>query len=543
MKHEITGKSCGVLKAKFKALESACDSISNLYPLGIEIMHFVKVIIPLLAITLCDTLLSQASFPTTYELSGGMETATYHEGIAYYDQLAKAFPEIDLSTYGTTDSNKPLHLATLSIDQDFDFGSLHKKNKVILLINNAIHPGEPDGVDASMMLLRDLMLKRAEYEEILQNVVVAIIPFYNIGGVLNRNSTTRANQNGPKEYGFRGNARNFDLNRDFIKTDTRNAQVFTRLFHTLDPDILVDNHVSNGADYQYVMTIVATQKDKLGGPLAGFLEDRMMPFMFDHMKRAGTEMIPYVNLFGEAPDEGYSQFFDSSRYSSGYAALFHTIGFMAETHMLKSYRDRVTSTYHHMEGVLKIMSRDRQLIRQLRNQTKESVKTQRRFDLVWKLDNSRHTDLPFKGYEATWLDSQVTDQKRLFYDRTKPFKKIIPYFNHYQATVSVTKPDFYVIPQGWHTVLDRLRLNQVRLEPIHKETTMEVEVYHIEDFKTVDTPYEGHYLHYDVEVRKEIKTLTLPTSNCHPPNFYPPLTFTLHSAGARARARDPALGR
>jgi hypothetical protein len=32
--------------------------------------------------------------------------------------------------------------------------------------------------------------------------------------MLNRNSTSRTNQNGPEEYGFRGNARNFDLNRD-----------------------------------------------------------------------------------------------------------------------------------------------------------------------------------------------------------------------------------------------------------------------------------------------------------------------------------------
>ena len=456
----------------------------------------------------CDPARSQPRFPTKFERSGRTETVTYQEGITYYEELANAFPEINLSTHGTTDSGKQLHLVTLSIDQDFDFPSLHRKNKLILLINNAIHPGEPDGVDASMMLLRDLMLKRDEYETHLKNVVIAIIPFYNIGGALNRNSTTRANQNGPTEYGFRGNARNFDLNRDFIKSDTQNARTFARLFHRVDPDIFVDNHVSNGADYQYVMTIDITQKDKLGGPLADYLENRMMPFMFEYMKSGGSEMIPYVNVFNEAPDKGYSQFFDSPRYSSGYAALFHTIGFMTEPHMLKPYGERVQATYNYMDGILKVMSRDEELIKRLRDQTKESVKTQQQFDIAWKLDRSRHTELLFKGYESRWIDSSVTGQKRLFYDRNKPYKKRIPYYNHYRTAATINKPEYYVVPQAWRQVLDLLKLNQVHLEPIQEDTTIEAEIYHIEDYKTVESPYEGHYLHYDVKVRMEKETVT-----------------------------------
>ncbi len=471
-------------------------------------MKFEKTIILVLAAFLCGPLLSQDRFQTKFEASAETETATYAEGIAFYEELANSFAEINITTHGNTDSGKPLHLVTLSRDGDFDFDSLHKKNKLILLINNAIHPGEPDGVDASMMFLRDLVLNRAKADELLQKVVVAIIPFYNIGGVLNRNSTSRANQNGPKEYGFRGNARNYDLNRDFIKNDTRNARAFATIFHLLDPDIFVENHVSNGADYQYVITMDIAQKDKLGGVLADYLENRMMPFLFDHMKTVGSEMIPYVNSFGRPPDEGYSQFFDSPRYSAGYTALFHTIGFQSEPHMLKPYGERVRATYNYMAGVLRVMNRDSELIRRLRDETKESVKTQERFDVNWQLDESRHTDLRFKGYQASYIDSKVTGQKRLFYDRTKPYEKTIPYYNHYLAKATIARPDYYVIPQGWHTIIDRLRLNQVQLREIKQDTTFEVEVYHIEDYKTSEQPFEGHYLHYDVKVRKEKQSLS-----------------------------------
>ena len=132
-----------------------------------------------------------------------------------------------------------------------------------------IHPGEPDGIDASMMLVRDIVLRKLRLPD---NVVLAFIPVYNIGGCLNRSAFSRANQNGPKEYGFRGSAQNLDLNRDFTKCDSKEAKAFAAIFHLLDPDILIDNHVSDGADYQHTMTLLTTQYNKLGAGLGGWLK-------------------------------------------------------------------------------------------------------------------------------------------------------------------------------------------------------------------------------------------------------------------------------
>ena len=466
-----------------------------------------NIILVLLVALFHNSAIAQKDFITSFEESGGTETATYEEGIAYYKSLADAFGEINVEVYGETDSGRPLHLVTLSLERDFDFESIRTKNKRIYLINNAIHPGEPDGVDASMMFLRDLVQNIDQYRAQLEKTVIAIIPFYNIGGVLNRNDFTRVNQNGPKEHGFRGNARNYDLNRDFIKNDTKNARSFIAIFQKLDPDIFVDTHVSNGADYPYVMTMDIAQKDKLGGVLEDYLEETMMPSLFEHMKNSDYEMIPYVNVFNESPDKGYSQFFDSPRYSAGYTALFHTIGFQSEPHMLKPYKDRVYATYAFLQGVLNVVSRDSELLKKLRDETKASVKTQRHFDISWKLDNSRHTELEFNGYEASYIDSKVTGQKRLFYDRNKPYRKIIPYYNHYVADITIERPDYYFIPRGWHTVIDRLKLNEIELYQFERDSIIAVEVYYIEDYKTRTAPFEGHYMHYDLKVRKETETL------------------------------------
>ncbi|HEX8350067.1 MAG TPA: M14 family zinc carboxypeptidase, partial [Hymenobacter sp.] len=160
---------------------------------------------------------------TPFEKGDGNITATYAECIAYYQKLDAAYSEITMREAGTTDIGQPLHEVVVSSDGDADPASVRRKNRRVVFIQNGIHPGEPEGIDASMMLARDYVQKK-ELRQQLENVTLVIIPAYNVDGMLNRSATSRANQNGPREYGFRGNARNLDLNRDYIKQDSRNAR-------------------------------------------------------------------------------------------------------------------------------------------------------------------------------------------------------------------------------------------------------------------------------------------------------------------------------
>ncbi len=461
---------------------------------------FLLGILPGIALT------ATAQYQTRFEKSGGKQTPTYGEGIAYYRQLAQNFPQVQMQEKGLTDSGRPLHLVLYSKSKVFDIKKLKAQGKAILFINNAIHPGEPDGVDASMMLLRDMLVHPARFPE-LDSIVVAIIPFYNIGGALNRNSTTRTNQAGPEEYGFRGNARNYDLNRDFIKADTRNARSFAAIFHELDPDLFADTHVSNGSDYQYVMTLDYAQKDKLGGPLGDFNDKVFLPYMYRHLKEAGFEATPYVNAYGQTPDKGFVQFPDWPRYSTGYAALFHTIGVMTETHMLKPYDQRVKSTYAYLHGNIKFLAAHRQALLKLRDETKEAVKKQEKFAITWQVDKSKQSTIAFKGYEPEYIASEVSGLPRLHYDRSKPFTKDIPFYDTYAPLDEVKRPEAYIIPQGWHNIAALLRLNGVQMKALEKDSEMNVETYYIEELETPKQPFEGHYWHTSVKLRIEKQKL------------------------------------
>ncbi len=436
------------------------------------------------------------SYTTPYEKGNGNQTATYNEAMAFYRLLDAAFETIQLQEMGTTDAGVPLHIVIFDTSKHFNFNEIHK-TKAVLLINNGIHPGEPDGIDATMMLLRDLATGKLKAPE---NTVVVAIPVYNIGGMLNRGSYSRANQNGPESYGFRGNSRNYDLNRDFIKADTREARSFAGIFHTVQPDMFIDTHVSNGADYQYTLTYIATHHQRLGGALGEFFKAEMMPAIVGALKAKGIEATPYVNIHGDTPETGFEQFMDYGRYSTGYASLFNVPGSMPETHMLKEYSKRVAATYEYIVESLDYLNTNYKTVKDLRANNLAEYKAGNRYTLDWQIDSTKVTLFPFLGYTAGYKPSNVTGESRLYYDRTNPFNKVIKYYQYYIPAKEVVMPEAYIIPQEWWPVAELLKINNIQLQVLDKDTDLEVESYHISSYKTSSYPYEGHYPHRDTDV-------------------------------------------
>ena len=440
-------------------------------------------------------------YDTFFEKGNGNQSASYQETIAYYKLLADDFPTIEMQKMGLTDSGEPLHMIVFNPEKQFDFGNI-QKNKAVILLNNGIHAGEPDGIDASMQLFRDLALGKIKAPK---NTVIVCIPVYNIGGALNRNSTSRANQDGPEIYGFRGNARNYDLNRDFIKSDTKNTKSFVDIFHKINADVFIDNHVSNGADYQYKLTYIMTQHNKLGTVLGDFLNTEMMPALVQDLQKKNIESTPYVNAFQDTPDKGFGQFFESPRFATGYTSLFNTIGFVVETHMLKKYADRVKVTYEYMRSTIDFTDANYKKIKQLRLKNEEQYQPKKAYTLKWEIDSTKMVPFSFLGFEASYKKSDVTSGNRLFYDRTKPFKKDIPYSKEFKSVKEIMIPEAYIIPRGFWPIIDLLKSNTITYFQIKNDTIIEVESYRISDFKTTNSAYEGHYLHRNTSVTSKME--------------------------------------
>lgn len=443
---------------------------------------------------------AQINLLTPFEKGNKNQSTTYEDCISFYQLLDANSDKIEMRTMGLTDSGKPLHIIVFSENKNFSFN----QNKAVLLINNGIHPGEPDGIDATMMLMRDIANAKIK---VPKNTIVVAIPVYNIDGMLNRNSFSRANQNGPEAYGFRGNGRNYDLNRDFIKSDTRNSRSFQELFHTVNPDVFLDNHVSNGADYQYTFTCIATQNERLGEKLGNFFKNEMYSEMVNDMRKKKIDVIPYVNIHGAKPDLGYEQFTDTPRYATGYTTLFNTLGFVPETHMLKPYKDRVKTTYEFMVTAINYTDANWEKIKQLRKANLEDFKAGKQYPLHWEIDSTKVSYMDFKGYEGGYKPSEISGKDRLFYDRNKPFTKKIPFYGNYKPTKFVTIPKYYVLPQSQWQIIELLKLNNIEMTQISQNEIFEVEIYTIATYQTGKNAYEGHYGHYNTSVTKNIEKM------------------------------------
>jgi hypothetical protein len=445
---------------------------------------------------------------TPYEQGNQNQTTTWADCIAWYEMLARRFPTVlRFSQIGVSDMGVPLHAGAVSADGVFERDAIKASGRPVFFNNNGIHPGEPEGVDACMALVRDFCLEPARLAA-LGRTVFLFIPLYNVDGSLNRNNSSRVNQDGPESFGFRGNSRHLDLNRDFVKCDSLTARVFNEHFTYWDPEVMVDTHTSNGADYSYTMTLIHTQADKLGGGLGAFLTATMLPALFADMQARGWPTCPYVNPVKDSPDHGIAEFLETPRFSTGYAALHHTIGFMPETHMLKPFAARYDAMRALVEAVLAFTVTNGPQIQVLRRADREAVQTASTLPVHWTMDEANPSSFRFHGYAAVYKPSILGDYTRLSYDRSAPWERDIAYYNRFPADVTVPRPRAYIVPQQWREAIERLQWNGVRMERVTADEVRSVDSYQIVSVESRRNAYEGHMFHDEVVLeRRRIEVL------------------------------------
>ena len=437
---------------------------------------------------------------------------SYDELVDYLKRTAETHDFIELYNMGKSDYGPPIYLCVVNGAQDSLQTFKKARKETTILFNNAIHPGEPDGINACLIWLEELIAERQLLEAM---PIVAFVPAYNVGGMLNRSSTSRANQNGPELYGFRGNAQNLDLNRDFIKMDAKNSFVFTKLFHALSPDVFVDNHVSNGADYQYTLTYISTLKGRLSKSLEKLKNESLIPELSKGLFESyGLDLFPYVDLKGKTPDDGIQSFNDLPRYSMGYTNLFQTLSFTVETHMLKPFPERVVATLAFMKELIKWVDRHEDLIEKARGEAVLDAK-QNRFFRYNYVPSSEIDSIFFKGYRHHFPKHEITKLKRLKYDSDIKFNRYIPYYNEYKATGTIEVPDSYYVARQERDVIKRLKANKVEMEKIQSDTVIELGVCEVVDYKPSEKPYEGHFRLKDVKIKRSVREVKLKKGDYH----------------------------
>jgi len=427
---------------------------------------------------------------------------TWEEAIRFYTDLDERYDEATLIEMGMTDAGLPLHLFIISSDGESDPAAIRSQGKAIVLINNGIHPGEPEGIDASARFAADLLSNRDGMKRYLRNCSVAIIPVYNIGGALARSRYWRINQNGPEEKGARRNSRFLDLNRDFVKQDSRDARAFAGIYRFLDPDVFLDTHTTNGSDHQFTVTLIATQPEKMHPEMEDFFRNDMLKELYGRMKEAhNNEMVPYVQYTERGEIRAIIGFEEHAYYSTGYSALFNSFGFMTETLVYKPYQERVEGTQQFITELVRYTSLNHKEILRHRAEADRLTLEAKEFVIDWEQDSLKWDTLQYHGYRYEETTTPITGRKSGFYNHEKPYTETIRYYNFFNPSLTVTVPDAYIVPFAWEEVIERLMVNGVEMKQLQSDTTLTVETYYIDSFEPARRATQGHYFNSKVKLR------------------------------------------
>ena len=437
---------------------------------------------------------------TPTEISGYRTTPDYAETVAYLERVAAAAPgQVKIENFGKTGEGRDLKIVIASMDGVFDPTAIHASGRAILLVQNSIHAGEMDGKDSCLAMLRDIVITKTK-SALLGHVVFVFIPVYNIDGHERRSDYNRINQNGPEVIGWRGNATNINLNRDYMKADAPETRALLKMFHRWMPDFFVDDHVTDGADFQYDVTFNADATPDVAPETAKWIRESVTPDLERQLDAAGHVAFPNLINLKDDTDPAKGLTIDSTppRFSTGQMILENRPGLLVELHMLKDYKTRVTGNYEILRALLEVMNRDAtKLIALNREADSDAAKLGSHalgngpfpLSIGW---GEATTPVVFRGYQYTRALSEVSGTMWIHYSH-EPWNATLPLTTEAKIVSSITPPAGYIIPPQWTRVIDVLAAHEVAMRRTTATWTGKVEHYRCSGMEWQGPPFEGRH--------------------------------------------------
>ena len=458
-----------------------------------------------------------ASWKTPAETAQFRTTPSYADTLAYLQRLQLAAPDkIRLETFGNTPEGRPMTVVIASSDGTFDPAAVRKAGKPVVLLQAGIHPGEIEGKDAGLMLLRDIAVT-GKYPHLLDHVVLVYIPVFSVDGHENSSPYHRINQNGPERMGFRGQSQYLNLNRDYVKADAPEMRAWLKLWQRWLPDLLVDIHTTDGADYQYDLTWYTEDPHKLDPAVATWLRNAMHAVIPAYEQRGHLASI-YLNFKDDAdPHQGIVNFGSGPRFSTGYAALQNRPALLVETHMLKSYASRVRATYDIVELMLaQVGENGAALIAATRKADAGVIARGQQADThvpVTFTADPHATPINIKGYAFTLTPSAISGTQWIQYDPSQPSSFTVDNWNGLLPEVSITPPAAYVIPPQWTVLIDALDAHGISYRRLRHAQGIHAEGYQLDHPKWATLPFEGHLMLRDFSLTRATRDHELPAGS------------------------------
>lgn len=416
-----------------------------------------------------------------------MTSPSYEETVLWLRKLADSSPLIHMRSLGKSEQGRDIWLIIASEGAEFEAEKIKNADKPVLFFHGGIHAGEIDGKDAGMMLLRDIV--HGSKKDLLSQSTLLFIPILNVDGHERRSEYGRVNQRGPREMGWRTNAQNLNLNRDYTKLETAGVRAVVEVINAYDPDLYVDVHVTDGADYQYDITYGYVKTGGYSPAISAFLSEKFQPEVDQALSDWGH--IPGPLLFaanGQDFSEGNVAFSFSPRFSHTYGDARHLPSILIENHSLKPFRQRVLGTYVFLEQAIKSIGRHYSAVKA----AVEADQNQAKGELVVKFgfrENPADT-MEFLGIASEKLKSELTGREYIQW-KGKPITQQVPSLLMDRPVQQVSTPEAYFVPAEWTEVIQKLRQHGLNMETLESSLEIELEFDFLTEYKLSNSPLEG----------------------------------------------------
>lgn len=450
---------------------------------------------------------------TPSELSDLTESPDYAQTMAWLEKLSQATPSLSINRIGTSEQGRAIQVVIASNDQDFSASELSRSKKPLILVQAGIHAGEIDGKDAGMMLLRDIAV--GTKSNLLDRANILFIPILNVDGHERNSAFGRVNQRGPKIMGWRTNAQNLNLNRDYTKLETAGIKAVIQVINAYDPDLYIDIHVTDGADYQYDITYDFVAPGGYSPEIFKWMQMYFKPEINQSLHSNGH--IPGPLLFAANNrdfTEGNIAFSFSPRFSNSYGDLRHLPTILVENHSLKPFKQRVLGTYVLLEQSIISLSEHFESLQNAINMDKNQPKKE--LAVRFGFNQTTADSILFLGIESQLYKSPITGAEYVQW-KGNPITQSIPNILMDQPESILKLPEAYWLSAEWPNLIEKIKAHGIKVETIQQSKVIPVSQDFITQYKLSDQPSEGNVRFQEFKTEPIIREIEFPAGSIRIP--------------------------
>ena len=458
-------------------------------------------------------------FITDCEKSEFVKTPKFAETKAYFQKLEEASPMVHNTSFGTSPLGRELSLVIVDKDGLTTPEAIRAKGRVIILIESCIHAGEPDGKDASMIFLRDMIIGKKNID-LLDDVSFLFVPVFNVDGHENFTALNRINQNGPEELGTRNTSQQLNLNRDFLKGDAPEMKAWLKLYNYWLPEMFIDVHVTNGADFQYVMTYaIDNMTNNMEPGITKWSKEVYEKQLCSMMEKVGFPIFPYGSFKKyNAPETGFVPDTFDPRYSQGYAAAHNRLGLLIENHIYKPYKQRVEATVEAFIATARIMAQNKESLQKCLAEadayTSSPASRVEPFGFQYKATDEVSYVANYLSWGRDTVKSDLSGGEWVRHNYNDPITLEMPVYSSYKPSFTIKMPEAYILMPQWKNVVELLDLHGVKYTVMQEAAEVEVETYRYKGGKFSSRQSEGR-IPVQAEFTTQVEKLTYPAGSIY----------------------------